>query len=53
MLVEGELLDAGRMVAHGQIVVAMEAFEGTPACHLNGHLKRRAFPLETPVDQTR
>ena len=51
MLFQGEFLGAGRVVAHRQVVVAMEAFEGTSAGDLDRHLERRTFPLETLVDQ--
>ena len=53
MLFEGEFLGAGRVVAHRQVVVAMEAFEGATAGDLDRHLKRHTFTLEPLVNQAR
>jgi hypothetical protein len=53
MLFQGEFLRADRMIAHWQIVVAMEAFEGTAAGDLDRHLERRTFPLETLMNHAR
>jgi hypothetical protein len=40
------------MVAHRQIVVAMEAFERAPAGHLNGHLERHPLPQVMLVNES-
>jgi hypothetical protein len=53
MLIEGEFCGAGSMVAHRQVVVAMEALERTPARDLDGHLERRPLSQEALVNQAR
>ena len=53
MLFKREFRSAGRVVAHRQVVVAMEAFEGTAARDLDRHLERRALPEEMLVNQAR
>ena len=53
MLFECELSSASGVIAHGQVVVAMEALEGTPAREFDGHLERGAFALEALVNQAR
>jgi hypothetical protein len=45
MLVEGQLILSGSDVRHGQIVVAVLAFQRAAMGHLNGHFDRRAAPL--------
>jgi hypothetical protein len=53
MLLECEFRSAGRVVAHRQVVVAMEAFKRAAARDLDGHFKRRPFPEEAVVHHTR
>jgi hypothetical protein len=53
MLIEGEFRGARRVVAHRQVVVAMEAVERTSARDLDRNLKRRPFPHEALVNQAR
>ncbi len=53
MLVKAEFSGAGRVVAHGEVVVAMQAFEWAPAGNLDRHFKGRAFPEETLMDHRR
>jgi hypothetical protein len=48
-----QFLKARRMVAHRQIVVAMEAFKRAAARHLNGHLQGHPFPRVMLVNESR
>lgn len=52
MLFEGQFLSAGSVIAHRQVVIAMEAIERAPPSYLDGNLKRRSFPLKLLVNES-
>jgi len=45
VFVKREFLSAGGMIAHGQVVVAVQALEGAAARDFDGHFEGRPFTL--------